>query len=147
MILCLVRRPLDCGGVSGAIQIGNLQFTIYNLNLCFTYISLLSVPLIVLSHQPSLIFTVHSDPPSIPFTIASDPPSVPLIFHCGPPSIPFTVHRYPLSISLTIHNDQAPCDFGVSRILPLSSPAFRKRRPMKASRKLPAEAIPSVVKV
>ena len=31
MILCLVRRPLDCGGVSGAIQIGNLQFTIYDL--------------------------------------------------------------------------------------------------------------------
>ena len=31
MILCLVRRPLDCGGVSGAIQMGNLQFTIYNL--------------------------------------------------------------------------------------------------------------------
>ena len=29
MILYLVRRPLDCGGVSGAIQIGNLQFTIY----------------------------------------------------------------------------------------------------------------------
>ena len=28
MILCLVRRPLDCGEVSGAIQIGNLQFTI-----------------------------------------------------------------------------------------------------------------------
>ena len=28
MILCLVRRPLDCGGVSHAIQIGNLQFTI-----------------------------------------------------------------------------------------------------------------------
>ena len=25
MILCLVRRPLDCGGVSGAIQMGNLQ--------------------------------------------------------------------------------------------------------------------------
>ena len=31
MILCLVRRPLNCGGVSGAIQIGNLQFIIYNL--------------------------------------------------------------------------------------------------------------------
>ena len=31
MILCLVRHPLDCGGVSGAIQNGNLQFTIYNL--------------------------------------------------------------------------------------------------------------------
>ena len=31
MILCLVRRPLDCGGVSSAIQIGNLQFTIYKI--------------------------------------------------------------------------------------------------------------------
>ena len=39
------------------------------------------------------------------------------------------------------------CGFGVSRIEPLSSPAFRKRRLMEASRGLPAGAIPSVVKV
>ena len=38
MILCLVRRPLDCGGVSGAIQIGNLQFTIRHPSLAAVYV-------------------------------------------------------------------------------------------------------------
>ena len=41
----------------------------------------------------------------------------------------------------------APCGFGASRIEPLYSPACHKRRLMEASRGLPAEAMPSVVKV
>ena len=40
-----------------------------------------------------------------------------------------------------------PCGFAVSRIESLCSPACRKRRLVEASRGLPAEAIPSVVKV
>ena len=42
---------------------------------------------------------------------------------------------------------QNPCGFGVSRIELLCSPACRKRQLMEASRRLPAGAIPSVVKV
>ena len=42
---------------------------------------------------------------------------------------------------------QEPCGFVVSRIELLCSPACPKGRPMQPSRGLPAEAIPSVVKI
>ena len=49
--------------------------------------------------------------------------------------------------SVVLTESTAPYGFEFSRIEPLSSPACRKRRLMKASRGLPAGAISSVMKV